>query len=552
VKTKNEERRAKSVADITRSFCVTAVLFSFFVLRFSFTAAQPASFSVVEATIADMQRAMRDGRITARGIVQQYLDRIAKYEPRLNAVITLNPRALDEADARDRERAQGRVRGPLHGIPIALKDNIHTIDMPTTGGALAFKGFVPPYAATLTMQLRDAGAIIIAKTNMTELANYIAVGMPGNYNAIVGYGLNPYDPRPDPREGTNDGRPALNAGGSSSGAGTAANFWAANVGTETSGSILTPANQTLLAAIKPTVGRISRYGIIPITADQDTAGPMARTVADAAVLFGVLEGAGPDPRDAVTKRCARAPGGDYTRYLDARALKGARIGVPRNYALAIDQREALEQAVAVLQQQGAIVIDAADLPTQPPPRCGGARQDADCSVVFQYGMKRDFNTWLASLGPSAPVKSLTELREWNLAHQSSGSIKYGQAQLDGADAIDLEAARARYVADRERDVRLSATDGIDAVLTRERLDALLFAPAGGVLSAATAGYPTVIVPFGFLPNAPAPPFPDGFGAKPSPFGMRFTGTACSEPRLIALAYAFEQATKRRAPPPEFP
>ena len=252
---------------------------------------QQPPFSVVEATIADMQAAMRQGRITSRGIVQQYLDRIAKYEERLNAIITLNPRALDEADARDRERAQGKVRGPLHGIPIALKDNIHTTDMPTTGGALAFKGFVPPYEATLTKNLRDAGAIILAKTNMTELANWIATGMPGNYNALAGYGFNPYDARPDPREGTNDGRPALNAGGSSSGAGTAANFWAANVGTETSGSILTPANQTMLVGIKPTVGRISRYGIIPITADQDTAGPMARTVADAAILLGVLEGA---------------------------------------------------------------------------------------------------------------------------------------------------------------------------------------------------------------------------------------------------------------------
>jgi amidase len=518
----------------------------------SVASAQQPPFSVVEATITDLQAAMRDGRITSRGIVQQYLDRIAKYEPRLNAIITLNPRALDEADARDRERAQGKLRGPLHGIPIALKDNIHTTNMPTTGGALAFKEFVPPYEATLTTHLRDAGAIIIAKTNMTELANYIAMAMPGNYNAIAGYGLNPYDPRLDPREGTNDGRPALNAGGSSSGAGSAASFWAANVGTETSGSILTPANQTMLAAIKPTVGRISRYGIIPITADQDTAGPMARTVGDAAVLFGVLEGAGPDAHDAATKRCPRAPGGDYARYLDARALKGARIGVPRNYAIDIDQRTALEDAIAVLKQQGAMVIDAADLPTQPPPRCGATRQDADCSVVFPYGMKRDFNKWLASLGPSAPVKSLTQLREWNRAHQSSGSIQYGQAQLDAADAIDLDAARERYLADRARDVRLSATEGIDAVLTRERLDALLFAPSGGVLSAATAGYPTVIVPFGFLPNAPTPPFPEGFAARPSPFGMRFTGMACSEPRLIALAYAFEQATKRRVSPPEFP
>ena len=200
---------------------------------------QPA-FSVVEASIPEMQAAMGQGRVTSRGIVQQYLDRIAKYEDRLNAIITLNPRALDEADARDRERAQGKVRGPLHGIPIALKDNIHTTDMPTTGGALAFKGFVPPYEATLTKNLRDAGAIVIAKTNMTELANWIATGMPGNYNALVGYGFNPYEARADPRDGSNDGRPALKTGGSSSGAGTAANFWAANVGTETSGSILTP------------------------------------------------------------------------------------------------------------------------------------------------------------------------------------------------------------------------------------------------------------------------------------------------------------------------
>jgi len=514
--------------------------------------AQQQPFSVVEATIADMQAAMRGGRITSRGIVQQYLDRIAKYNGRLNAIITINPRALEEADARDRDRAQGKVRGPLHGIPIALKDNIHTTDMPTTGGALAFKGFVPPYEATITKNLREAGAIVIAKTNMTELANFIATGMPGNYNGLIGYGMNPYDLRADPREGTRDGRPALSPGGSSSGAGTSANFWAANVGTETSGSILTPANQTMLAAIKPTVGRISRHGIIPITADQDTAGPMARTVADAAIFLGALEGDAPDSNDAATKACPRVPGGDYTRYLDARALKGARIGVPRNYEIDAEQRKALEEAIAVLKQQGATVIDAADLATQPPPRCAAARRDPECSIVFKYGMKRDFNKWLASLGPSAPVKSLTELRQWNLAHQAGGSIKYGQAQLDGSDDIDLDADRARYLADRARDVRLSATEGIDAVLTRERLDALMFAPAGGVLSAATAGYPTVIVPFGFLPNAPTPSFPDGFAAKPSPFGVRFTGTACSEPKLIGFAYAFEQATKRRVPPPDFP
>src|SRR6266550_7308098 len=203
-------------------------------------------FSVVEATIPEMQAAMKQGRVTSRGLVVQYLVRIARFNRRLNGVITVNPRALQEADARDRERAQGKVRGPLHGIPIALKDNIHTTDMPTTGGALAFDGLVPPYESTLTKNLRDAGAIIIAKTNMTELANWVATGMPANYNGLAGHGFNPYDPRRDPREATFDGRPALFTGGSSSGVGTAANFWAANVGTETSGSILSPSNQNML------------------------------------------------------------------------------------------------------------------------------------------------------------------------------------------------------------------------------------------------------------------------------------------------------------------
>src|SRR5687767_7035657 len=206
--------------------------------------------------------------------------------------------------------------------------------MPTTGGALAFDGYVPPYEATLTRNLRDAGAIIIAKTGMTELANWVAGApypMPTNYNALHGYGFNPYDPRRDPRESTFDGRPALATGGSSSGVGTAANFWAANIGTETSGSILSPSNQNMLAGIKPTVGRISRHGIIPITADQDTAGPMAKTVTDAAILLGVLEGAAPDASDPATKACPPPPGRDYTKFLDKGALKGARIGIPRAF-----------------------------------------------------------------------------------------------------------------------------------------------------------------------------------------------------------------------------
>jgi amidase len=537
--------------------CVTAGLFSFFILRFSLAMSQPVPFSVVEATIPDMQAALRQRRITSRAIVQHYLDRVAKYNGRLNAIITLNPRALDEADARDRERAEGKTRGPLHGIPVALKDNIHTTDMPTTGGALAFKGFVPPYEATITKNLRDAGAIIIAKTNMTELANWIAAGMPGNYNGLIGYGHNPYDPRPDPREATKDGRPALSPGGSSSGAGTAANFWAANVGTETSGSILTPANQTMVVGIKPTVGRVSRYGIIPITADQDTAGPMARTVTDAAILLGVLEGMAPDPHDAATKACPRIPNADYTRFLNARGLAGARIGVPR--ASFVDEARhgvVVREAIAILQKNGAVVVDPADLPGQPPPVCrddtGIRGKDEGCSIVFKYGMKRDFNAWLASLGPPSPIRTLTALREWNRAHRADGAIKYGQAQLDNSDEVDLERDRARYLADRAADVRITGADGIDAVMTRERLDALMFPGSVGAAVAAKPGYPTVIVPFGFVPNAPQPPFPAGFDAKPAPLGISFTGGACSEPRLIEIAYAFEQATKRRVPPPEFP
>ena len=294
------------------------------------TAPDPeVGFDVVEATIPEMQRAMEDGRITSRALVEAHLLRIALYEERVNATIAVNAHALAEADRLDGERAAGRVRGPLHGIPVALKDNIHTTDVPTTGGTLAFRGYVPPYEATLTTNLREAGAIILAKTVMTELANFMGRGMPGNYSAVGGFGLNPYDPRRDPRKGRNDGRPVMGTGGSSSGIGTAASFWAGNVGTETSGSILSPANSNMLAAIKPTVGRVSRWGVIPITGDQDTAGPMARTVTDVAIMFGALEGSAPDPNDPATSRCEPPPNGDYTVFLRADGLQGARIGIPR-------------------------------------------------------------------------------------------------------------------------------------------------------------------------------------------------------------------------------
>ncbi len=536
-------------------------------------------FSVVEATIPELRAALDSGKTTARELVTQYLARIAVHEDRLNAVIAVNPAALAEADARDRERAGRRQKlGPLHGIPIALKDNIHTTELPTTGGALAFDGLRPPYPATLARNLRDAGAIVLAKTQMTELANWVASGMPTNYCALTGYGFNPYDPRRDPRPATADGRPALATGGSSSGAGTAASFWAASVGTETSGSILSPSNQNMLVGIKPTVGRISRHGIIPITADQDTAGPMARTVTDAAILLGALEGATPDPADPAATRCPPPPGRDYTRFLDSAGLKGARIGVPRAFfyepitlagekeprgGLDPERARVMAGVLATLRASGAVVVDPADIPSvvTPDPKSNfllwpvcsgldGARgADATCSTVFKYGMKRDFNTWLTSLGPAAPVKTLTELRLWNVAHQKGGAIKYAQANLDISDEMDLEADRPRYRADRARDLRLAASEGIDATMKQHRLDALLFPGGSGAAIAARPGYPTIIVPAALVPNTPTPPFPAAFAPRPSPFGISFTALACSEPRLIELAYAFEQATHRRVPPP---
>ncbi len=549
-------------------------------------AGAPGRFTVVEATIPDMSRAMAEGRVTSRALVAEYLARIATYEDRINAVISVNPHALDEAEALDRERAQGHVRGPLHGIPIALKDNIQAMGMPTTGGALAFDRFVPPYEATLVTHLREAGAIIIAKTVLTELANWVAAAptpMPGNYSAVGGFSFNPYDPRRDPREGYDDGRPVLSTGGSSSGAGTAASFWAASVGTDTSGSVVNPAQLTMLVGLRPTTGRISRHGIIPITIDQDTAGPMARTVRDAAMLFGALEGAAPDQADPATARCAPPPGRDYTAFLQPDGLRGARIGVPRAFfynkvpapggpadatrgGLNPAQSALMTEAIGVLKREGAVIVDPADLPSvlaaDPGDNvlawdtCSGLPEgragDAHCSVVFKYGMKRDFNAWLRSLGPAAPVPSLTALRMFNLTHTRGGAIRYGQANLDISDEMDLARDKARYDSDRARDVALAGEQGLHAAIAGHRLDALVFPGWNAAGIAARPGFPIIVVPFGTIPNDPPAPFPIGFDPRPVPYSVSFVGEACGEPTLFRLAYAFEQATKRRVPPPEVP
>ena len=541
----------------------------------------PADFTVVESSILDLQAMMDAGKLTSRDLVTAYLTRIALYEDHLNAAVSVNPNSLAEAEVLDAERAAGNVRGPLHGIPVALKDNIQTTHLPTTGGALAFADYVPPYEATLTRNLRNAGAIIIAKAGLTEFANFMAGPpnqMPGNYNALTGFGFNPYDPRRDPRRGRSDGRPVLSTGGSSSGIGTAASFWQGNVGTDTGGSIISPSNANMLVGIRATLGRISRWGIAPVTLDHDMAGPMTRNVADAAIMLGALEGIEPDPNDPASGVCEPLTDGDYTPHLRRDGLVGARIGIPRAFYYepitlegrslgGLDEEEAalMEEAIAALVAAGAEIVDPTAVPSlvDPDPERNFAAwdicvrgdqakgSDSDCTVNFKYGMKRDFNAWLASLGASAPVQSLTELREWNLAHRSAGSMKYEQSRFDISDEMDIQADRARNEADMEKDKLLSFTRGIEAVLEVHDLDAILTPGSRGAGLAARAGTPIIVVPFGFVANDGGPPFPEEFEARPTPFGVGFNGAACSEPRLIEIAYAFEQATRRRVAPPLF-
>jgi amidase len=315
---------------------------------------------------------------------------------------------------------------------------------------------------------------------------------------------------------------------------------------------------------------------------------MAKTVTDAAILLGALESPAADANDPATKTCTPPSNRDYTQFLKADSLRGARIGIPRAFfydkatppgpppasgsaagigGLSDEELRLMTEAMDVLKQQGAIIVDPVEIPsisTQDFDKnflrwgsCGGINgakgKDANCSVVLKYGMKRDFNKFLATLGPSAPVKTLTELRIWNITHTTAGSIKYGQSNLDISDEMNVDADRPRYEADRAKDLALAGSNGIDAAMKANNLDALLFPGPSGAAIAARPGYPTVIVPFGFVPNAPAnAPFPAGFDAKPSPFGVSFTGMACSEPRLLAIAYAFEQVTKRRIAPPSAP
>jgi amidase len=528
-----------------------------------------ARFELLETTIPEIQAALRSHVITAERLTRMYLKRIDAFEedgPAINAYQHVNANAVREARQLDSLRRRGgHHRMPLFGVPVMLKDNVDTADMPTTAGSVALAGSLPPDDAFITRKLRAAGAIILGKGTLTEYANFIALGMPTGYSSLGGFGFNPYDPRVDPRTTPpfNDGRPVLQTGGSSSGPGIGvnANLVAIAVGTETSGSILSPASANGVVGIKPTVGLVSRDGIIPITADQDTAGPITRTVTDAAILLGVL--AGYDPNDPATEACL-TPGNcfrDYTRFLDRKALRGARLAVPPFPA---NRTALMEAAIAVMRAKGATVelIETYDarigMPQLGTCVVRPAPTDLTCSTVLLYGFKRDLNAYLAAT-PAAPVRTLAEIIAFNDAF--TPPMKYGQAIAIGAEALDVSAGSAdtaRYVADRAEDLRRSklALDGVfngpDGVEgTRDDFDAVIHLGNALANVPAKAGYPSVAVPGGFNALSTLTPADPPIGV-PFPSDITFSGPAFSEPRLIALAYAFEQATKHRVPPASTP
>lgn len=463
-----------------------------------------AGLDLHQVSILDLQRALEAGEITSVQLVEAYLARIAAFEPQVNAVQTTHPDALAIAAALDAERAAGRVRGPLHGIPILLKDNVGTSDMPTTAGSIALAQNVPPEDATLTARLRDAGAIILGKTQLSEFANWVSLTMPNGYSSLGGQVVNAYT----------GGDPS----GSSSGSGVGGSiaFAAATIGTETSGSILSPSNANSLVGVKPTLGLVSRAGVIPLAASFDTPGPMARDVVDAALVLTAI--AGPDTRDAATGASAEHVV-DYAAALSLDALQGARLGYdPRSDdALFADAREALEAQGAQL-----VPIDTRDL---------------DSVSIFEIGLipnefKAQLNRYLAEeAGPGLPVKTLDDIVLYNQQHPDK--VKYGQDLLLASDAqpglqpLADAAALPVIAANRRVADDLFAQNGVDAIVGPD-------APLTGL--GAAAGYPTVVVPAGY---------DDG-----EPHGLSFFGPAWSEAQLLAYAYAYEQATHLRRPPHE--
>lgn len=497
-------------------------------------AAAEHPFELAEATIADLQEGMRTGKWTARAITEAYLARIDAVDaggPALRSVLERNPDALASADALDLERRERGARGPLHGIPILVKDNIDTGDrMSTTAGSLALVGAKPPRDAFVVRRLRDAGAVLLGKTNLSEWANIRSNNSTSGWSARGGLTKNPY---------ALDRNPC----GSSSGSGVAvaASLCAAAVGTETDGSIVSPSSANGIVGIKPTVGLVSRSGIVPISHSQDTAGPMARTVRDAALLLGALAGA--DAEDPATGGSDRRAASDYTAFLDPNGLKGARIGVARNYFGFLDSVDALMAvSLSALKKQGAELVDPAEIPNMD--KVG----EAELQVLL-FELKADLNAYLARLGPSSPVKSLKEVIAFNERRAKDEMPYFGQNTFLKAEAKG-PLTSYEYLEALAKCRRLSRTEGIDAVMDKHRLDALVAPTLGPACvtdllngdrwlgetstAAAVAGYPHVTVPAGIV-----------FGL---PVGISFFGRAWSEGTLLKLAYAFEQATKARKAP----
>jgi amidase len=472
-----------------------------------------------QATIDEMQEKMASGELASRELVLMYMSRITaidKSGPCINSVLELNPDALHIAMALDAERAERGPRGPLHGIPVLLKDNIDTHDkMHTSAGSLALEHSIAPEDSFVAAQLRKAGAVILGKTNMTEWANFMAVGMPSGYSSRGGQVLNPYGPG------------KFNVGGSSAGSGAAiaAGLAAVAVGTETSGSILNPSAQNSLVGIKPTVGLISRSGIIPISHTQDTAGPMARSVKDAAYLLSAL--AGKDEADPATLTNTKLQNTDFAS-LRNDGLSGVKLGVPGNLAfyeeLTDDKRSIYEQALAKMKELGA-EVEEVSIPSA----------DADWGYdVLDYEFKTGLNAYLSKLHPSIKVRSLAHVIAFNKHHMEK-MLKYGQKVLQGSEETSGTLTEEQYVKALEHDQYMSKEQGIDYALAQGGAEALIFPHDHGSDLAARAGYPSITVPAGFT-------------ADGEPFGITFTGTAFSEPRLIQLAYAFEQATRVRQAP----
>ncbi|WP_242771684.1 amidase family protein [Brevibacillus parabrevis] len=472
-----------------------------------------------EASILEWQAALEAGQTTSRELTILFLERIAAYDkqgPTINAISEINPDALHIAEALDRERAISGSRGPLHGIPILIKDNIATGDnMHTTAGSLALADSYASADSFVVARLREAGAVLLGKTNLTEWANFMADNMLNGYSSRGGQVLNPYDP-------------AFDVGGSSSGsgAGIAAGFAVAAVGTETSGSILGPAKKNSLVGIKPTVGLISRQGIIPISHSQDTAGPMTRNVTDAAILLGVLTGV--DPQDAATGKSAGLAHRDYLPFLDANGLQGARIGVVRSgYLAECDEEEAAlyEAAISQLRQAGATVIDSVSIPSE----------NADWnSQVLYHEFKTGVNAYLKILPASFPIRTLKDIVAFNRKHEAR-ALRFGQSVLEQSEQTSGTLTDPAYLRQRLYDLEMSQRQGIDAALKEHDLDALLFPGDTGCDIAAKAGYPSIALPAGYT-------------AQGKPFGIMLTGLAFSEPALLRMGYAYEQATLLRVPP----